>query len=55
MLGITAISTVDLISALREKGFQASLTHFSGISFKTDAGMEEIKGVVREMESLKLI
>jgi tRNA (guanine26-N2/guanine27-N2)-dimethyltransferase len=51
MLGITAMSTEDLLSALREKGFEASRTHFSGISFKTDAGMEEIKGVVRELAS----
>jgi tRNA (guanine26-N2/guanine27-N2)-dimethyltransferase len=50
-LGITAMSTVDLISALKERGFQASRTHFSGISFKTDAGMEEVKRVVREMAS----
>jgi tRNA (guanine26-N2/guanine27-N2)-dimethyltransferase len=49
LLGITAMSTVDLVSALREKGFRASRTHFSGISFKTDAGMEEIKKVVMEM------
>lgn len=49
LLGITAMSTVDLVIALREKGFQASRTHFSGISFKTDAGMEEIKKVVIEM------
>ncbi len=48
-LGITAMPTDELIMALREKGFQASRTHFSGISFKTDAGMEEIKGVVREL------
>jgi len=52
MLGITAMSTVDLISALRERGFQASRTHFSGISFKTDAGMEEIKVVVRELAGI---
>jgi len=52
MLGITAMSTVDLISALRERGFQASRTHFSGISFKTNAKMEEIKGVVRDLAGL---
>jgi len=51
ILGITAMSTVELLSVLREKGFQASRTHFSGISFKTDAGMEEIKGIVRELAS----
>ncbi|MBU4075263.1 MAG: tRNA (guanine(10)-N(2))-dimethyltransferase [Euryarchaeota archaeon] len=46
-LGITAMPTDQLILALREKGFQASRTHFTGISFKTDAGMEEIKAVVK--------
>ncbi len=48
-LGITAMPTEELVVALRERGFQASRTHFSGISFKTDAKMEEIKGVVREL------
>jgi len=48
-LGITAMPTDELIMALKERGFKASRTHFSGISFKTDAGMEEIKGVVREL------
>jgi tRNA (guanine26-N2/guanine27-N2)-dimethyltransferase len=50
-LGITAMPTDELILALRERGFKASRTHFSGISFKTDAGVEEIKGVVRELAS----
>jgi tRNA (guanine26-N2/guanine27-N2)-dimethyltransferase len=48
-LGITAMPTDELILALREKGFQASRTHFTGISFKTDAGMEKVKTVVREL------
>ncbi|MCZ7356201.1 MAG: tRNA (guanine(10)-N(2))-dimethyltransferase [Candidatus Methanoperedens sp.] len=48
-LGITAMPTDELILALKERGFQASRTHFSGISFKTEAGMEEIKGIVREL------
>lgn len=51
-LGITAMSTDDLLSALKERGFQSSRTHFSGISFKTDASMEEIKTVVRGLISL---
>lgn len=51
-LGITAISTADLVSALKKKGFQASRTHFSGISFKTDAGMDEIKRVVMGMAGI---
>ncbi len=45
-LGITAMPTDELILALREGGFNASRTHFSGISFKTDAGIEAIKGIV---------
>lgn len=48
-LGITAMPTDELILALRERGFKASRTHFTGISFKTDAGMEEIKRIVREL------
>lgn len=48
-LGITAMPTDELIMALREKGFKASRTHFSGISFKTGAGMEEIKRIVKEL------
>lgn len=48
-LGITAMPTDELISVLREKGFKASRTHFSGISFKTDARMEEIKKIVMEL------
>ncbi len=48
-LGITAMPTDELVLALREKGYQASRTHFSGISFKTDAGVEEIKKTVLEL------
>ncbi len=48
-LGITAMPTDELIQALRESGFGASRTHFSGVSFKTDAGMEEIKRIVKEL------
>ncbi len=48
-LGITAMPTDELVLALKEKGFQASRTHFSGISFKTDVGVEEIKKVIIEL------
>jgi tRNA (guanine26-N2/guanine27-N2)-dimethyltransferase len=51
-LWITAMRTDELILALRERGFKASRTHFSGISFKTDAGMEEIRKVIRELAHL---
>jgi tRNA (guanine26-N2/guanine27-N2)-dimethyltransferase len=48
-LGITAMPTDEIVLALRERGFKASRTHFSGISFKTDAGIEEVKRVVIEL------
>ena len=48
-LGITAMPTDELVLALRERGFRASRTHFSGISFKTDAAVGEIKKTVLEL------
>ncbi len=48
-LGITAMPTDELILALKERGFMASRTHFTGTSFKTDAGIEELKKVVMEL------
>jgi tRNA (guanine26-N2/guanine27-N2)-dimethyltransferase len=48
-LGITAMPTDELIFALRERGFQASRTHFTGISFKTDAGVKNVKMVISEL------
>ncbi len=48
-LGITAMPTDELVLALKDGGFKASRTHFSGISFKTDVGVEEIKRVVIEL------
>lgn len=48
-LGVTAMPTDELIAVLRDRGFRASRTHFSGISFKTDAPVEEIKKNVREL------
>lgn len=37
----------SLIEALRSNGFSASRTQFSDTAFKTDAGMEEVKGVLK--------
>ncbi len=48
-LGITAMPTNELIITLREGGFQASRTHFTGISFKTNAKMDEVKKVVAQL------
>ncbi|MCE8426046.1 MAG: tRNA (guanine(10)-N(2))-dimethyltransferase [Candidatus Methanoperedens sp.] len=52
-MGLTAMPTDELVLALRENGFNASRTHFSGISFKTDAGIMEIKKVVEELAQRK--
>lgn len=45
-LGISARPTNELILSLKREGYKASRTHFSGISFKTDATMEDIKKIV---------
>ena len=37
----------SLIDALRVNGFSASRTHFSDTAFKTDAGLEEIKAILK--------
>jgi len=36
----------EIISLLLNKGYKACKTHFSGMSFKTDAGYEEIKRII---------
>ena len=48
-LGISASTMDQLTDALKEAGFRASRTHFSGTSFKTDAGIVEIKEVMRSI------
>ncbi len=52
-LGITAMPTDELVYALRERGFQASRTHFSGISFKTDAGIEAVNRIIMELNDCR--
>ena len=45
-LGVSA-STIDtLITALRDNGYKASRTHFSGTSFKTDAELPDIERII---------
>ena len=48
-LGVTAMRTDELVLALRDRGFMASRTHFSGVTFKTDAEMENIKQIIMEL------
>lgn len=46
-LGISAMPMEELLKELAESGFEASRTHFSGTSFKTNAGLEEILETLR--------
>ncbi|HJH31082.1 MAG TPA: tRNA (guanine(26)-N(2))-dimethyltransferase [Methanosarcinaceae archaeon] len=45
-LGISASTIGSLISALKEHGYEASRTHFDGISFKTNAGITDIEKIM---------
>lgn len=46
-LGISAIRMEELLKELVANGFEASRTHFSGTSFKTNAGLEGILDTLR--------
>ncbi len=41
----------QLIDALRDSGYEASRTHFSGTSLKTDADISALKNVLRELSA----
>lgn len=46
-LGISAMPMEGLLKELTADGFKASRTHFSGTSFKTNAGLKEILDILR--------
>jgi tRNA (guanine26-N2/guanine27-N2)-dimethyltransferase len=48
-LGASATGIEILIEALKAQGFEASRTHFSGTSFRTDAPITEIKEIIRAL------
>ncbi len=48
-LKVPPSSLSSLIDALRSNGFFACRTHFSDTAFKTDARMEEIKDILKEL------
>ena len=48
-LGASATGIETLIEALRASGFEASRTHFSGTSFRTDAPVAIIKKIILEL------
>ena len=38
-----------LLEAIRENGYKASRTHFSGVGIKTDAPLNMIKGLILKL------
>jgi tRNA (guanine26-N2/guanine27-N2)-dimethyltransferase len=48
-LGVSATGIGALIEAIKAYGFEASRTHFSGTSFRTDAPLDKIKGIIKEL------
>lgn len=51
-LGISASTIDSLISTLCENGYEASRTHFDGISFKTNAGITDIERIMLSENSV---
>jgi len=48
-LGVSASLITTLVEALKQNGFLASRTHFSGTSFKTDANIAEIEKIILDI------
>lgn len=48
-LGASATGIETLIEALKAYGFEASRTHFSGTSFRTNAPIFEIKKIIKQL------
>ena len=46
-LGITPKKVDQLVEALRESGWRASRTHFTGVGIKTDAGVKDVEAILR--------
>ncbi len=45
-MGVTAISPIDVMNALKKKGFEATRTQFGDSSLKTNASMEQIRKII---------
>jgi len=54
MLRISPPKLDDVLDSLKEAGFKASRTRFGGTSFKTDAGIEEIKRIIGSISQQRL-
>lgn len=46
-MGVSAIPIEELLVKIREKGFRASRTHFSGTSFKAEVGFQQVKQIIK--------
>lgn len=46
-LGVSATGIETLVEAIKAHGFEASRTHFSGTSFRTDAPIDKIKEIIK--------
>lgn len=46
-LGVSATGIEALLEGIRANGFEASRTHFSGTSFRTDAPIDRIKDIIK--------
>jgi tRNA (guanine26-N2/guanine27-N2)-dimethyltransferase len=46
-LGVSAVGIEILVEAIKTYGFEASRTHFSGTSFRTNAPIDKIKEIIR--------
>jgi len=50
-LNIHSIKIEEVILKLREKGFSAFKTHFKGSGLKTNANINELKNILKELSS----
>jgi N(2),N(2)-dimethylguanosine tRNA methyltransferase (EC 2.1.1.32) len=48
-VGVSASAIETVIQELQNRGFRASRTHFSGISFKTDANISAIETIIADI------
>ena len=49
-LGVSAVGIEALVEAIKAHGFEASRTHFSGTSFRTDAPIDKIKEIIKTLD-----
>ncbi|PSH01970.1 MAG: hypothetical protein BRC26_02685 [Nanohaloarchaea archaeon QH_8_44_6] len=48
IMGVQVPKREEVIGSIREKGYPVSRTHFSPTGFRTDAPIDDIKGIIRK-------